>query len=198
VLWLALAANASNLFTTGLSAPQRLLVMGGCLILGFLAVLLYYRFRPVPRVNFESSLFRRGRRTIAMKDIQWARLVVAETQKSRSITLVFGFGKLHVGSEAFRRGVASYVVRTSRGKTPPPERARLVAEVLRRSSIELPETPEDPTGKFTWFNFPGSITREQAIDIVLNPPAFGDPLPVPSSHMFDPPRPGATRPAKNG
>jgi hypothetical protein len=54
----------------------------------------------------------------------------------------------------------------------------------------LPETPDDPTGKFTWFNFPGSITREQAIDVVLHPPAFDDPLPIPSSHINDAPRRG--------
>ena len=157
-------------------------------------VLLWYRFRPVPEANFQTNEVRRGRRTVAMSDIRWARLLVLETQKSRSITLQFGTGTLHVGAEALRQGIASYMVRASGGQTPSVERARIVAEVLRRSSIELPETPDDPTGKFTWFNFPGSITREQAIDVVVNPPAFGDPVPVQSNHMYDPPRPGSTRP----
>ena len=131
-----------------------------------------------------------------MRDIRWARLLVVETKKSRSVALQFGPGQLTVTSELRLPRHATYMVRSARGWTPAADRARMAAEVLRRSSIELPETPEDPTGKFTWFNFPGSITKEQAIEIVLNPPAFGDPIPVPPSHMADPKHPGSGRPSR--
>jgi hypothetical protein len=195
-MWLLLFANTANLFTDHLPIVLRILVWAGCLAAGLVVVLLWHRFRPQPQVNFDTSEIRRGRRTVPMSEIRWARLLVAETKKSRSITLQFGPGVLRVGSEPVRRGIATYLVRAANGRTPAIERARLVAEVLRRSGIELPKTSDDPTGKFAWFNFPGSITREQAIDVVVNPPAFGDPAPVPSSHMYDPPRPGTTRPRK--
>jgi hypothetical protein len=191
-LWAIFLVHASNALTGELPIALRILAWVASLGVGLVAILLWYRLKPEPQANFDTSEIRRGRRVHPMGDIRWAKLLVVETKKSRSITLQFGLGTLSVGSEAFHRGIASYAVRTERGLTPPTERAQLVAEVLRRSSIELPQTPEDPTGKFTWFNFPGSITREQAIDVVLNPPAIGDPLPVPSNHMYDPPRPGTT------
>jgi hypothetical protein len=125
-----------------------------------------------------------------------ARLVVVETKKSRSITLQFGPGIVHTATAPGSPRRPSYVVRTARGHTPPAENGRWVAEVLRRSSIALPQTPDDPSGRFTWFNFPGYITREQAIEIVLNPPAEGDPLPIPPSHTFDGARRGQRRAAE--
>jgi hypothetical protein len=193
LIWLVVLGNTTNLIVDDVAFHVRLLVWLGIVLGGLLVIFAWYRFRPFAQVNFDTDEIRRGRRTMPLSDIRWARLEVVETQKSRSIAVAIGAGKWHIGSEGIRRGLASYVVRTAGGQTPPLERARLVAEVLRRSTIELPETSDDPTGKFTWFNFPGSLTREQAIEIVLNPPAFGDPLPVPSSHLHDPPRPGLKR-----
>lgn len=159
VIWVVIFGNASNIVTDGLPITARFLAWAGCLAGGLLAVFAWYRFKPVPRVNFDTSEVRRGRRTLPMSEIRWARLLVTETKKSRTITLQFGPGTLRVGSEVVHRGFASYVVRASYGQTRPTEPARLVAEVLRRSRIELPQTPDDPTGRFTWFNFPGSHPR---------------------------------------
>lgn len=173
---------------------MRIVVRLGAIAVAALALVLWVRFRPGPQANFGTSEVQIGRRTIPMRDIRWARLLVVESSKSRSIALQFGPGQLRVNSEFRSLRRASYIVRTAHGTTPPEEFAERVAEMLRRSGIELPQTPEDPTGRFTWFNFPGAITREQAIDIVSNPPAFGDPIPVPPSHMFDPKRPRSARP----
>jgi hypothetical protein len=190
IIWVVLATNVTGLFTDGLSFAGELLVWAGVLVAGLLVALLWFRFRPVPRVNLDTNEVRIGTRQFSMSEIRWALLLVKETKNSRSITLQFGPGTLRIGAEQGSPWRPSYVVRTAFGQTPPAERARLVAEVLRRSNIVLPETPDDPTGKFTWFNFPGSITREQAIDVVLHPPAFDDPLPIPSSHINDAPRRG--------
>jgi hypothetical protein len=190
IVWLPIFANATQLFTGEMPIVGEFLVWVGVSGLGLIGTLLWFRFRPVLRANFDTSEVRMGPRTIPMREIRWARLLVLESKKSRSITLQFGPGTLRIGAEQGSPWRPTYVVRTVSGQTPPPERARLIAEVLRRSSIELPETPDDPTGKFTWFNFPGSITREQAIDVVLHPPAVDDPLPIPSTHMRDAPRRG--------
>jgi hypothetical protein len=198
IIWLPLLGNVAQLFVPDEAAAYKVVVWAGVSTVGLIATLLWFRFRPVPRANFDTSEIRIGQRTMSMGDIRWARLSVAESTTSRSITLQFGPGTLHIGAEQGSPWRPTYVVRRASGQTPPAERAQLVAEVLRRSNIELPQTPDDPTGKFTWFNFPGSITREQAIEVVLHPPAYGDPLPIPSSHMRDAPRRGKTRKSGRG
>ena len=42
----------------------------------------------------------------------------------------------------------------------------------------MPQTPNDPTGRFARYNFPGSLGREDALDVVLDPPTIDDPSPV--------------------
>jgi hypothetical protein len=198
--WLAMGVvivgNSVNVVLSESSIGVKVAVWVGVMVGGVVAIVLWYRFKPVTRVNFDTGELRVGRRTIAMNDVRWARLVVVETKKSRSITLQFGPGVVHTATAPGSPRRPSYVVRTARGHTPPAENGRWVAEVLRRSSIALPQTPDDPSGRFTWFNFPGYITREQAIEIVLNPPAEGDPLPIPPSHTFDVARRGRRRAAE--
>jgi hypothetical protein len=53
-----------------------------------------------------------------------------------------------------------------------------VAEIVRRSNIAVPQTPNDPTGRFARYNFPASLNRDDALEVVLNPPTMDDPAPV--------------------
>jgi hypothetical protein len=191
--WIVIIGNSTNVLFPELPIPAKIGLWLAAVAVGVLAVALWYRFRPAPKVNFDTSEFRAGLRSVPMNEIRWARIMEIETKKSRSITLQFGTGTLLDATDFVRRALASYVVRTGHGQTPSRDSARLMAEVLRRSSVELPESPDDPAGKFTSFNFPGTLTRAQAVDIVLHPPALGDPLLVPQSHMHDPPRPGSER-----
>jgi hypothetical protein len=57
----------------------------------------------------------------------------------------------------------------------------LVAEVLRRSNVELPHSKRgrtnvfyDPQGKFEWMRHPNHLTKEDAIEYVLHTPRSGE------------------------
>jgi len=178
--WIAIGgvviiAIATNDSLSGLALQWRVVVWLGAVVGVLIAIVLWYRFRPLPKVNFEKNLLRAGLRTVPINKISWA-LVDSTWKNSRALTLQVGTGTLLDESDFARRTLAMYVVRTIRGETPPVDRARLMAELLRRSSIELPKTPEDPLGD-SLVDFTGTVTREQAIDIVLNPPALGHPRP---------------------
>jgi hypothetical protein len=168
--------------------PVGLFIAGflGYFLLAFFLTLAFYRLKPVPQANFSTSDLRMGRTTIAMSEITRAKLLVQEEKKSRTVVLQFG-------PESKRRARVLYLIRGSDNKADRVERARLVAEVLRRSNVSLPTSPDDPEGRFAWVNFPNNITRDDAIHVVLNPPTFGDPLPIAPSHMFDSPRPRPKR-----
>ena len=70
------------------------------------------------------------------------------------------------------------------------ERA-LVAELLRRSSVRVPESapdPYDPKGKFAWMDHPNNLSRDEAIEYVLHTPGSGEPRrtpPPPKSIWID-------------
>lgn len=53
-----------------------------------------------------------------------------------------------------------------------------LARTLEQSSIAPPKSPYDPSGRFARYDFPGSLTREEAVRLVRDVPAPGDPLPV--------------------
>jgi hypothetical protein len=60
------------------------------------------------------------------------------------------------------------------------EERELVAEILRRSSVEIPQSRRsrtnrfyDPTGKFEWMRHPQHLTRQDAIEYVLHTPKSG-------------------------
>jgi hypothetical protein len=58
------------------------------------------------------------------------------------------------------------------------EARELLAQVLAASSIQIPTDRYDPKGKFARYNFPENVTRDQAVQLVLAPPAPDDPLPI--------------------
>jgi hypothetical protein len=54
----------------------------------------------------------------------------------------------------------------------------VLAEALRRTSVAMPTSAADPTGRFGRYNFPGHVGRDDAIELVERPPVPGAPLPA--------------------
>lgn len=131
---------------------------------------------PQPWVNFESSQLRLGRTILPMDEIDQAILGVGENRArtKRSLALELGHRK---------RPTTRFVLRTLNGDVADAELRRLLGEVLQRSAIVMPTTPEDPTGKFAHVNFPGHLTKEEALEVVSSPPDAGDRLPIPSGPL---------------
>jgi hypothetical protein len=176
VLWTVLiSVSVTNIFLNELAVQAQIAVWSGSFVVGLLLVSLWFRFRPSLKVNFDTSIVRKGRRAVPMSNISWAAVVVGKSKKSRAITVQFGTGTLLDGSDFARRALASYVVRSVKGTMQPLEQARLMAEVLRRSDITVPQTPKDAVGNSSWFDLPGVLTREQAVDIVLDPSVLEEP-----------------------
>ena len=57
----------------------------------------------------------------------------------------------------------------------------LVAEILRRSSVEIPQSKRgrtnvyyDPDGKYEWMRHPNHLSRDDAIEYVLHTPKSGE------------------------
>jgi hypothetical protein len=121
-------------------------------------------------VNTAARLISTRRASVLWSELDQADLVVTESARRRTVILLLRSGK------AFR---VPLVLRRS-NERPLDERTReLAAQVIRASSIAMPVSKDDPTGSFARFNFPTSITKEEALAVVESPPAFGDPLPIP-------------------
>ena len=159
------------LATDGAAFPFRILV-GVAALVAVVAVVVLVQSRRVPRpfANFDRDELRLGRHTVPMSDLVWAQLYVWERKRSRTVTLMFG--------TAARRQVGLTLVRSG-GPALDQQTGRLVAEVLRRSTIAMPVDPYDPKGRFAKTTFPTHLTKEEAIEVVLAPPLFGTDLPIP-------------------
>ena len=156
----------------GISAWWGLLLSLGTIVPVVLALYLVQRLRyPQPWVNFDTNELRAGRRIAPLDTITWARLDMLDRQRSHTRLLTLRFG-----AEAGPR--ASVRLRNRRGQTPAAAVTTVVAEIIRRSTIVVPHSRDDPRGHFARYNFPGSLSRDDALDVVLTPPTITDPAPV--------------------
>jgi hypothetical protein len=124
-----------------------------------------------PSINFDESLIRVGRRTYRFDEVTNAAFLTLPHRKGTSSYLLFGRGALAAH--------ALVCVRSSREPEIGERDRELVAEVLRRASIVIPESkpdPYDPTGRFAWMDRPNSLTRDEAVEYVLHTPADGQPV----------------------
>lgn len=138
----------------------------------FLLLYIVHRVRyPQAWVNFDTGQFRAGRRIVPLADITWARLEVLDRARAHNRMLTLRFG-----AEGGPR--ASVRLRGRKGRTPSGAVIDIVAAIVRRSNIAVPQTSDDPSGRFARYNFPGSLSREDALDVVLSPPTIDDPSPV--------------------
>ncbi|MET4638111.1 hypothetical protein [Mycetocola sp. 2940] len=167
-----LAAFVTAQFLRGVDWPLAIAV--AVLVLGAfvaaVALFIHLRF-PQPWVNFDTGEIRTGRYTASFVDIDFARLFAAPKRGSRILTFQVGVTK---GPQVIVR------LRDAKDQLLAPETARLLTEVLRRSSVRMPQSNDDPTGRFARYNFPGYLTLEDAIAVVESPPGPKDPLPVES------------------
>ncbi|MDJ0350306.1 hypothetical protein [Cryobacterium sp. PH29-G1] len=124
-----------------------------------------------PWVNFDTGQLRAGRRTVPLADIVWARLDLFDQRRRRNRMLTLRFG-----ADGGPR--ASVRLRGRTGRTPAASVTDVLAHIVRRSSITVPQTPDDPSARFARYNFPGFLSRDDALDVVLNPPTIDDPAPV--------------------
>lgn len=149
-----------------------LLIAVGTVVPVVLVLYLVQRMRyPQPWVNFDTGELRAGRRVVPLADITWARLDLLDRKRAHTRMLTLRFG-----AEGGPR--ASVRLRGRTGHTPSAAVTAVVAEIVQRSTIAVPQTPNDPTGRFARYNFPGSLSRADALDVVLNPPTIDDPAPV--------------------
>ncbi|TFD27781.1 hypothetical protein [Cryobacterium lyxosi] len=121
--------------------------------------------------HFDTNELRAGRRVVPLAEIIWARLDMFDRQHAHTRMLTLRFG-----AEGGPR--ASVRLRGRSGQTLQAAVTDVVAEVIRRSSIVVPSTPNDPGRRFARYNFPGSLGRSDVLEVVLNPPTIDDPAPV--------------------
>ncbi|GAB2451804.1 hypothetical protein HD599_002491 [Conyzicola lurida] len=123
-----------------------------------------------PRLNFDTSQLRVGRKTIGFADLTTAMSVGLPRGTTTDWSLQIG------------RGSAApllFTVRSTRDPELSDSDRELVAELLRRSSVALPAPKsdrDDPTGKFAWMDHPNHLSRDEAIEWVLNTPESGEPV----------------------
>ncbi|MCU1404540.1 MAG: hypothetical protein JWQ43_843 [Glaciihabitans sp.] len=152
-----------NIFTAEDRLPSTLWWFGGVFVSLPLLFLVARRLRVGhPFVNFDTNELRRGRRIVPISSIDWARVVVGGRLKNPGFALAFGAGKSFEMTAAIRLGAKRPISAEDRSQ---------LLEVLRRTSVVMPQDKYDPTGKFTKANFPAHLTRDEAIRFVTDPPA---------------------------
>jgi hypothetical protein len=144
----------------------------GYVIAGAVAVL-FFTFRalpdPSPAVDLSTDQLRVGRTIVELAAIDSAVLLPSELEHSSTLVLrLKSAGKTVTLVPLLRR---NKVVLTE-------AESALWAEVLARTRVAMPTSADDPKGRFARYNFPGHVDKDTAIDLLLNPPRSGDPLPI--------------------
>lgn len=132
-------------------------------------IVLYLAFHHAPQVNFEEKAMRVGHKTLALSDVDTAVLMILDKRGRRFMALNFGKTK---GPHAL-----VYLLGAD-GQALTEDDREILVRLLEQTSIAMPTSPDDPTGRFARYNFPGHLDREAAIEVVRKPPAVGDQLPV--------------------
>lgn len=124
---------------------------------------------PGLRATADGASIRVGRRTIDAGELSRATLQVDRAlQPSRDLLL-------HLHAPRVRAAVWL----RSRGRVLlSDEEQQVLLRVLARSGVEPPRSAFDPAGRFTHANFPGALTKEEALDLVRNVGDAAAPLPI--------------------
>lgn len=116
-----------------------------------------------PAVDLERGLLRSGRRTVRFEQIDRARIGTLEQLDDE------------YGMRLFCGRIDVFVpVRWGSSPTLHPKTRELLLAMLPATSIQMPVDRYDPTGKFARYNFPGYLTRDEAIAFVTDPPVAQD------------------------
>ena len=125
---------------------------------------------PAAGLNAATATIRVGRKSVPYSGITSAQLLVASPKAHRALHLLL---KDDYGVRVV------VLVRDGKLRTLPPREADLVQDLVRRSSIAMPTSHDDPTGRFARYNFPTHVTRAEALELLEHPPAFADAIPIP-------------------
>ena len=163
--------NLTGPLTRDLPLVVRIVVLVAAIIVVNVLALAVARLRtPQVFVHTGDRLLRTRRATVRWDELDLADLLATETKRRRTLILLLRSGT------SFR---APVVLRRS-SERPIDERAQgFAAAIIRGSSIAMPVSRDDPSGRFARFNFPTSISKDEALQLVLDPPAFGEPIPIP-------------------
>jgi len=123
---------------------------------------------PQPWVNLDTDEIRAGRRTLALSTIDSALIPSDPATQSEILTLRL-FAK---------NARVEIILRTRKGPRLDTESTWVLAEAIRRTTITMPTSIHDPSGKFARYNFPGHIDLDDTLTLVQHPPAPGKPLPA--------------------
>jgi len=124
---------------------------------------------PQPWVNLDTNELRAGdSRTIALSDIDRALIPSDPAVRSEVLTLRL----------VAKQARVEIILRDRKGPRLDPGSTRALAEAVRRTSIAMPTSPDDPGGTFARYNFPGHIDLDAAVALVQQPPPPGKPLPA--------------------
>ena len=139
---------------------RALLGLGASAVAALLAVACAIVFRRGVFVDLAAARLRVGNHVLAFCDIDKARVV--RQGDDSDVMLVFGSAHRTQAKVLISVDPDTELDRSSRN--------RLVA-VLEASSIQMPVSQYDPTGRFAQHNFPDNLSREQAIGLVRDPAA---------------------------
>ncbi|MBP1240663.1 hypothetical protein ABID92_002835 [Frigoribacterium sp. PvP120] len=118
---------------------------------------------PVAAVSLGSDSLRSGARTVSLAAVDAAQIGVVRRRGRPSIVTL----RLSAGKAAR----AEAVLRDHRGQALDDDRRLVLVEALHRSSVAVPVSPDDPTGRFTRLNFPAHLDGDAAVAMALDPGA---------------------------
>ncbi|GAB2984290.1 hypothetical protein [Frigoribacterium salinisoli] len=145
-------------------------LMVATVLVGYALVALVLRLAYGPaRVDLRRGLLRAGRRTVPLGDVTWAKVVLRDPAGRTPVAV------LTFGAEGGPR--VAVPVRDVRGAVATEEERAVVAAALARTSITVPRSAADPTGRFARYNFPGRVSKDDAIALVEHPTGRDDLLP---------------------
>jgi hypothetical protein len=125
---------------------------------------------PQPWIDLDSGQLRAGtRRPIPLGQVDRAVLTTTPVGTGGRVLV------LRLTAEEAR---VEFILRDRQDATLDPVSSAVLAEALRRTSIAMPTSIHDPSGRFARYNFPGHVDRDDAVALVEDPPAAGDPLPA--------------------
>ena len=175
---LLIAANGGNVAVTvarGWHVPIWIVVGGlaGILVLVFAATTIIRNRRwPTVEVNLANSELRVGDDAVPLASVTAAQLAVFPVRR-RDPALALRLTSL-------KPARAEVFLRDRRGHTLPDDQRLLFTEAVRRTSIAMPVSRDDPSGRFARYNFPGHVSLEDTVQLIARPPSAGEALPVPS------------------
>lgn len=173
--WMVVFGTATAFSSRGGASPFQLFgwiavpiwFAGSCLLVVGLWQIVRFQTRPFA-VDVQHRRIRIRGRTAAFGDVDVAELDPAGNEEADGLSLRFGV----------RRGrKVSILVRAGRDATITGEHRAALLALIDGSSIARPSSPHDPSGRFARFDFPGSLDKAAAAQVVKDPPQVGDPAP---------------------